>query len=238
MIDTNLPVQTACGTSVQVTKSRSGCMLYVTFPPFSKWAGGGARHYNLDGTRKSGLSQFVNGNQFPRLVNVPAAVAAAPKLNLSGALQTRGGCAATYIGKGPNGQLAFSIKRGLGEPVIEYRNADGTVVGTRTSTRMGTTIERAEDVINKVTDSVQFFNVYIDGRGVTAHSSKANAMARSKVGKTRVGIVELFLQDNVVTHSRYHACEPMARTSGYVPSTFKEQGPGEFPSVRATLAAA
>jgi hypothetical protein len=155
----------------------------------------------------------------------------AATLDLNRPLQTRSGLPVRYVGKGADGQLAFAIKYLAGE-TVEFRNADGRK--NRFGSTSAITVQSADDVVNKVVDRVYFYNVYADGTmGATTHTTLENARLRAKIGKCRIGIIEMFSEDGVVTASRYHACTPTTRKR-YEVSLFPK--PATYPTVRASVA--
>jgi hypothetical protein len=161
-------------------------------------------------------------------------------LNVRKPLRTREGRPVTFLGfNHARNTIIVEVDYGVGHTrAPEYRNADGTVINeaTRFGARLtATRIESPDDVLNIPQDTVRFYNVYADGTtGRTPHGTFDNAVARVKVGKVRIGILEVLAENDVPVASRYRNCTPAKRITSAEKGTFTEQF--GFNSNRFTLA--
>jgi hypothetical protein len=202
LIDTSRPMEMTDGTPVVPSAARRS-----RGPGFVVDLADGSRRglcYNPDGTSPYGNLPLRN---------------VAPALDLTQPLETRGGCDVRYIAT-DGSSLIVEITR-YGTKGLERRNLDGSDYG-RAHRRLG--MLDTEDVINKVVRTEAFFNVYSDGStGHSVHLSRKDAAERSKVGKSRIGILKVVTVNGVVTASAYEALEPHTRTSGTVRSVANPQ---------------
>lgn len=132
-------------------------------------------------------------------------------LDVTKALQTVDGKAVKFIAKTDDGRLVVEVTYTSGwaaAPATELRFADG-----RKSAAKGRT--SGDDVIVKVVEKITFRNVYADGTtGETAHASEANAFARSKYRKVRIGALkQTYKNGALVSSSLVPSATPWVRES-------------------------
>ena len=204
MIDWNKPIELSDGTPV-VVKAVTPQMVYVRVPAGHDLRG--QRNFRHDGSRAHGCRRadlYVRNRQEPVVTT----------LNLSKPLQTRSGLPAKFVANAADGRLIFEITA-WGEGTLVYRYADGRVIRTPGALDPG-------DIVEKVVVSTSYFNLYDDGQtGKSVHKSFDDAKLRSKVGKTRIGIIEVTKTDGVVTASKLHSCVPAVRKSSYQTAVFE-----------------
>lgn len=201
MIDWNKPIELSDGTPVVVEFRHSG-MAYVRVPRGHAIAG--RRNFLLDGSRAHGCRRadlYVRNRQEQPVTT----------LNLDKPLQTRSGLPAKFVANAADGRLIFEITS-WGEGTLVYRYADGRVIRTPGAQDPG-------DIVEKVETKTAFYNLYDDGStGKSVHHTLADARNRAKVGKVRIGIVEIVKTDGSVTSMTVHRCVPAVRTSGLSPA--------------------
>lgn len=122
----------------------------------------------------------------------------------------------TFVAHAPNGHLIVEVDYGFnGGKVLERRFPDGRKL-TGTTTRLGTTFDSGDDVVNKQVLKTVHYNVYSDGgRASKGHTSLDTAKKYSRVGATRVGIVSITTEvaTGKAVKSVYLALQPYTRTS-------------------------
>lgn len=207
-VDPSKPLQLSNGTPVTLSNNH-GWALAVNIPGDRT-----PRDFYPDGRRcyETGSDRYVG----LRLQNAPEAPAVTRSVDFLQPIEMVDGTPAEFVGELANGLFVVRVKPVdfLAAPFLMTVDATGNENPPRT-TRGGTTIVSNNGVRNKVVDTLQFFNVYGDGTmGKTAHRTIEDAQDRAKVGKVRVGIVEMLLENGVVAASRYHALKPQTRTSG------------------------
>lgn len=147
---------------------------------------------------------------------------AAGLLDFSKPLQTRSGFPVTYKGAlSGSGRFCFlvEINRGFNGKSLLMVDADGFAEGRPANTILRR--EDADDIIQKVERVTVYRNVYADGTtGASEHKSFNDARDRSKIGRTRVGILTLVKENGSVISTSYVAAVPYTRTSGKAAAEF------------------
>lgn len=147
---------------------------------------------------------------------------AAGLLDFSKPLQTRSGFPVTYKGAlSGSGKFCHlvEINRGFNGKSLLMVDAKGFAEGRPANTILRR--EDADDIIPQVERVTVYRNVYADGTtGSSEHKSFNGARDRSKIGKTRIGILKLVKENGVAVSSDYTPALPYTRIRGAAASEF------------------